>query len=58
MNLVGWLGGGTAPLVVGVIAEFHGLGWAISCAAGVYLLAAGFLLVATVFLVRGKGPGL
>jgi MFS family permease len=52
MNLVGWLGGGAAPLVVGVIAESHGLSLAISSAAGVYLLAGVFLLAAGFFLAR------
>ncbi len=54
MNLVGWLGGGaTAPLVIGVIAEYRGLGWAISCAASVYLAAGALLLLAaTVFVKR------
>jgi MFS family permease len=49
MNTVGWLaGGGTAPIVIGWIAQSHGLGYAISLAAGVYLLA-GILLLAGVF---------
>jgi MFS family permease len=52
MNLVGWLGGGTAPLVVGIVAESRGLGWAISGAAAVYLLAAGFLVTAAVLIAR------
>jgi len=50
MNMVGWLGGGaTAPLVIGLLAEEFGLGWAISSAAVVYV-AAGLLLL-TVGLV-------
>ena len=50
MNMVGWLGGGgAAPVVIGYIAERHGLGLAISLASAVYvagaaLLAAGILL--------------
>ena len=45
MNCVGWLGGGgTAPLVVGLIAERSGLGFAIAAASSVYV-AAGVLLV-------------
>jgi MFS family permease len=47
MNMLGWLGGGaTAPYVIGLIAEQKGLGWAISSAAAVYLLAAALLLAA------------
>ncbi len=46
MNMIGWLaGGGTAPLVVGYIAQQSSLGTAISLAAIVYV-AAGLLLVA------------
>jgi MFS family permease len=50
MNMVGWLGGGgAAPVVIGYIAERHGLGLAIALASAVYvagaaLLAAGILL--------------
>ena len=53
MNLVGWLGGGaTAPLVIGILADAKGLGYAISCAAVVYLLAAVFLIGAAAEMVR------
>jgi MFS family permease len=53
MNLVGWLGGGaSAPLVVGILADIHGLGWAISCAAAVYLAAGAFLMLAATLFVR------
>jgi sugar phosphate permease len=46
MNCVGWLaGGGTAPIVIGYIAQSRGLGFAIATASGVYVLA-GTLLVA------------
>jgi MFS family permease len=46
MNMVGWLAGaGTAPLVIGYIAQRESLGLAISLAAGVYVLA-GVLLMA------------
>ncbi len=45
MNTVGWLGGGgTAPVVVGILADHFGLGFAISIAATVYV-AAGLLLL-------------
>ncbi|MBX5496597.1 MAG: MFS transporter [Bryobacteraceae bacterium] len=54
MNTVGWLaGGGTAPVVIGLIAQSHGLGLAISLAGIVYLLAAACLLTAgTVYATR------
>jgi MFS family permease len=46
MNMTGWLAGGaSAPLVIGYLADTHGLGWAISSAALVYLAAAFFLLL-------------
>ncbi len=48
MNMVGWLGGGTAPLLVGWIAQKSSLGEAISAAAVVYILA-GILLLTGVF---------
>ncbi len=53
MNLVGWLGGGaTAPLVIGLIAEVKGLGWAISSAALVYVAAGAALLAAGLVFIR------
>jgi MFS family permease len=53
MNMVGWLGGGgTAPVVIGYLAQSYGLGNAISLAAGVYLLGAGLLLAAVLGTVR------
>jgi predicted MFS family arabinose efflux permease len=52
MNLVGWMGGGAGPWVIGILTERHGLGWAISCAAGVYLLAAVFLCAAALLVRR------
>jgi MFS family permease len=40
MNTIGWLGGGgSAPLVIGWIAQDTGLGVAIALAAGVYVIA-------------------
>jgi nitrate/nitrite transporter NarK len=44
MNMVGWLGGGSAPLVIGYIAEQRSLGFAISLAAIVYVIAGMFLM--------------
>jgi sugar phosphate permease len=47
MNMIGWLGGGgAAPLVIGLIARKHGLGFAISTASAVYVLAAILLAIA------------
>ena len=53
MNAVGWLGGGgTAPLVIGIIAQRQSLGLAIALASTVYVAAAVLLLVAMLFFVR------
>lgn len=43
-NMAGWLGGGTAPLIIGYLADTLGLGGAISSAAYVY--AAGAIVLA------------
>jgi len=52
MNAVGWLaGGGSAPLVIGIIAQKESLGLAIALASTVYLAAAALLLTAIVFFV-------
>lgn len=46
MNTWGWLaGGGTAPVVVGFLADRYGLGYAISLTAAVYLVAGSLLLL-------------
>jgi MFS family permease len=53
MNTVGWLGGGgSAPLVIGVIAQRSGLGLPIALASTIYLAGALVLTVAMVFFVR------
>jgi MFS family permease len=53
MNMIGWLAGGaTAPLVIGYLAEGHGLSQAISSTALVYVAAGFFLLVAALAFVR------
>jgi MFS family permease len=53
MNAVGWLaGGGSAPLVIGVIAARQSLGLAIALASSVYVLAGLLLLTGLVFFVR------
>lgn len=54
MNMVGWLGGGgTAPVVIGYIAQQSSLGAAIALAAVVYV-AAGALLIGGVLLFVRK----
>ncbi len=45
MNMVGWLGGGSAPVIVGYIADRSSLGLAISMTAAMYVLAGLFLVV-------------
>jgi len=53
MNCVGWLaGGGSAPIVIGYIAQRSNLSLAISVAAGVYLLAGALLLSAILWTLR------
>jgi MFS family permease len=54
MNAIGWLaGGGSAPLVIGIVAERSSLGFAIALASAVYVAAAAFLAVgATLFVTR------
>jgi MFS family permease len=45
MNAVGWLaGGGSAPLVIGIIAQYESLGFAIALTSTVYLAAGALLL--------------
>lgn len=52
MNAVGWLaGGGSAPLVIGLIAQRESLGLAIALASTVYVAAALLLLTAILFFV-------
>ena len=46
MNMIGWLGGGAAPVVIGYVAQQRSLGFAISAAAAVYLLGVILLLAA------------
>jgi MFS family permease len=53
MNAVGWLaGGGSAPLVIGLIAQKQSLGLAIALASTVYVGAGVLLLIGMVFFVR------
>jgi MFS family permease len=56
MNLVGWLGGGSAPLIIGHLAMAYGLSMAISYAAVVYIAAGILLLAACWFLIRPPNP--
>ncbi|MEO8077298.1 MAG: MFS transporter [Acidobacteriota bacterium] len=52
MNAVGWLaGGGSAPLVIGIVAQRQSLGVAIALASTVYVAAGLLLLTAIVFFV-------
>ena len=55
MNTVGWAGGGVAPVLVGVLARRHGLGFGIAGASVVYLAAGGILVVSAVTLRRTAG---
>ena len=53
MNMMGWLaGGGSAPLVIGYVADGAGLGPAIALASVVYVVAALLLLIAILFFVE------
>jgi len=52
MNMVGWLGGGTAPLAIGFLSRRIGLSAAIASAALVYLLAAALLTAGILLFVR------
>ncbi|MCS6952550.1 MAG: MFS transporter [Bryobacterales bacterium] len=53
MNCVGWLGGGgTAPVIIGLIAQRESLGLAIALTSSVYLLAAVLLLAAAVLFMK------
>jgi MFS family permease len=53
MNAIGWLaGGGSAPIVIGIIAQRQSLGLAIALASTVYVAAGLLLLVGIVFFVK------
>ena len=53
MNAVGWLaGGGSAPLVIGMIAQRQSLGLAIALASTVYVAAGLLLLIGILFFVK------
>lgn len=53
MNMMGWLaGGGSAPVVVGILADRMGLSHAIAVTATAYVLASALLLVAALGFAR------
>jgi MFS family permease len=59
MNAIGWLaGGGSAPVVIGIVAQRTSLGFAIALASMVYIAAAVFLAMgAMLFVTRDVGAG-
>jgi MFS family permease len=58
MNMVGWLGGGAAPVTIGILAEQVGLSMALGCTTGVYLLGSLILLLASRMSARVPDPSL
>ncbi|HYA25412.1 MAG TPA: MFS transporter [Terriglobales bacterium] len=52
MNMVGWMGGGAAPVVIGFVAQHHSASVAISLASFVYAAAGLLLVIALVAFVR------
>ncbi len=59
MNAIGWLaGGGSAPLVIGIVAQRHSLGTAIALASAVYVAAAVFLAAGAAFFVTRDAAAL
>ena len=53
MNMIGWLaGGGSAPLVIGLLAERTSLGAALALTSFVYLAAGALLVVGMIFFVN------
>jgi MFS family permease len=59
MNAVGWLaGGGSAPVVIGLIAQRESLGLAIALASFVYIAAGLLLLAGIVFFVNRDAAAL
>jgi MFS family permease len=53
MNMIGWLaGGGSAPLVIGMIAQRSSLGVALALASVVYVLAGGLLIMGMFLFVN------
>jgi MFS family permease len=56
MNMVGWIGGGSAPVMVGWVATSTGLGAAIAMAAALYIVAGALLLAANARELVGYRP--
>jgi MFS family permease len=54
MNMLGWLGGGSAPVIVGYVAERRSLSVAISMSAGVYVTGAVLLIAAATLAGRNR----
>jgi MFS family permease len=53
MNMIGWLaGGGSAPLVIGILAERTSLGAALALTSFVYVAAGALLVVGMIFFVH------
>ena len=53
INSMGWLGGGgAAPVVIGLIAQYRGLSAGITAASAVYLLAFALLITAAIFFIE------
>ena len=58
MNCVGWLGGGgSAPIIVGIIAQRTSLGFAIATTSVVYCVAGLLLVICAVFFVDRDSKG-
>ncbi len=55
MNMVGWIGGGSAPVIVGAVAMRTGLGAAIAMAAALYGVA-GILLLMSNCVISSRMP--
>ena len=59
MNAIGWLaGGGSAPVVIGLVAERSSLGVAIALASAVYVVAAVFLALGALAFVKRDAAAL
>jgi MFS family permease len=56
MNMVGWLGGGVAPVAIGLLAERLGLGAALGCTAGVYVIGSAILFIASLLCPHTSDP--
>lgn len=55
MNSIGWLGGGMAPVAIGLMSERYGMSGSISATSGVYLLVALLLTYGIWRYMRGTG---